>query len=181
MIHPVFSTPRICRFMSVIYQDLIFPLDRNFTYPLTEQIKPEWKRCGRWWMKAQRSMVNASAGVDCEWQRSVAIVDGWRQRGDRWWMKVKWSMVNEREIEDQKFMIRPGLGESKTAEWFLRDIKDSIFRALVNKNLHQKILPLCTVVEVVEERRRSKIHQPALSREIQDSYMIPERHRNNYT
>jgi len=88
--------------------------------------------------------------------------------------------VPEREIGDQKFMIRPGLGEAKKAEGFLRDIKDGIFSALVNKNLHQKILPECTVVEVVEERRRSKIHQPALSREIQDSYMIPERHRNNH-
>ena len=47
--------------------------------------------------------------------------------------------VPEREIGDQKFMIRPGLGESKTAEGFLRDIKDGIFNALVNKNVHQKI------------------------------------------
>ena len=58
-------------------------------------------------------------------------------------------MVNEREIEYQNFMIRPGLGESKTAEGFLRDIVDGICSALVNKNIHQKILPECTVVEVV--------------------------------
>ena len=187
-------------------------------------------------MKAQRSMVNASAGVDCEWRRGVAIVDGWRQRGDQWWMKAKWSMVNEREIEDQKFMIRPGLGESKTAKWFLRDIKDGIFSALVNINLHPQILqestgvdvvhrtlrtenlpsgvlspnprhlhdpwhtqkmtclvhwqkkifirrysPECTVVEVVEERRRWKLYHRAWSRRIQDSYSIPERHKRWHT
>ena len=34
-------------------------------------------------MKAQRSMVNVSTGVDGEWQCGVAIVDGGRQRGDR--------------------------------------------------------------------------------------------------
>ena len=48
-------------------------------------------------------------------------------------------MVNEIETDDRKFMIWPGLGESKTAEGFLRDIKDGIFSALVNKNVHQKI------------------------------------------
>ena len=111
-----------------------------------------WRSDRRWLTTARRSMVNESE-----------VFDG-----------------DEREIEDQKFMIRPGLGESKTAEGFLRDIKHGIFSALVNKNV-QRTLPEYTVVEVVEERRRSKIHQPALSREIQDSYMIPERHRNNHT
>ncbi len=46
-------------------------------------------------------------------------------------------MVNETEIEDQKFMIRPGLGESKTAEGFLRDIEMILLSGQVSKNLDQ--------------------------------------------
>ena len=47
-----------------------------------------WRSDRRWLTTARRSMVNESE-----------VFDG-----------------DEREIEDQKFMIRPGLGESKTAE-----------------------------------------------------------------
>ena len=52
-------------------------------------------------------------------------------------MKVKWSMVIEIETDDRKFMIRPGLGESKTAEGFLRDIEMILLSGQVSKNLDQ--------------------------------------------
>ena len=47
-----------------------------------------WRSDRRWLTTARRSMVNESE-----------VFDG-----------------DERETEDQKFMIRPGLGESKKAE-----------------------------------------------------------------
>ena len=68
-----------------------------------------WRSDRRWLTTARRSMVNESE-----------VFDG-----------------DEREIEDQKFMIRPGLGESKTAEGFLRDIEMILLSGQVSKNLDQ--------------------------------------------